>query len=102
MKDSRRGERWSTSTESTSKASVVGKLAEILRTPFEGDLLDAIAVFEREVMSYDAQSRETISDSLKTGCVIAGMRPSSARERLLLSATKCDSWSKFCSRSRID
>ena len=28
--------------EPTSKASVVGKLEEILRTPFEGDLLDAI------------------------------------------------------------
>ena len=28
--------------EPTSKASVVGKLAEILRTPFDGDFLDAI------------------------------------------------------------
>ena len=34
--------------EPTSKASVVGKMAEILRTPFEGDLLDAITTFERK------------------------------------------------------
>ena len=34
--------------EPTSKASVVGKLTEILRTSFEGDLLDAITTFERQ------------------------------------------------------
>ena len=34
--------------EPTSKASVVGKLAEILRMSFEGDLLDAITTFERQ------------------------------------------------------
>ena len=81
--------------EPTSKASVVGKLAEILRTPFEGDLLDAITTFERKVMIYEVQSRETISDSLKNGCVIAGMCQSSMKEHLLLSDTKCDSWSIF-------
>ena len=61
--------------EPTSKAIVVGKLAEILRMPFDGDLLDTITTFERKIMIYEAQSRETISDSLKIGCVIAGMRP---------------------------
>ena len=40
--------------EPTSKACVVGKLAEILRTPFEGDLLDAITTFERKIMIYEA------------------------------------------------
>ena len=79
----------------TSKASVVGKLTENLRTPFEGDLLDAITTFERKIMIYEAQSRETISDSLKIGCVIAGMGQSSMREHLLLSATKCDNWTNF-------
>ena len=49
----------------TSKASVVGKLAEILRTPFDGDLLDAITTFERKIMTYEAQSRETITDWLQ-------------------------------------
>ena len=34
--------------EPTSNASVVGKLAGILRTPFDGDLLDAITTLERE------------------------------------------------------
>ena len=42
VKDSRLGERQSTIYAPTGKASVVGKLADILRTPFEGDLLDAI------------------------------------------------------------
>ena len=78
--------------EPTSKATVVGKLAELLRTPFEGDLLGAITTFERKVMIYEAQSRETISNCLKIGCVIARMGQSSMREHLLLSATKCDSW----------
>ena len=64
--------------ESTSKASVVGKLAEILRTPFDG-----------------AQSHETISDSLKIGCVIAGVGQNSMKEHLLMSATKGDSWTNF-------
>ena len=59
--------------EPTGKASVAGKLAEILRSPFEGDLLDAITTFERKIMIYEAQSRETISDSFKIGFVIAGM-----------------------------
>ena len=36
--------------EPTSKASVVGKLAENLRTPFDGDLLGAITTFERKIM----------------------------------------------------
>ena len=45
--------------EPTSKASVVGKLAEMLRTPFDGDLLNAITTFERKIKIYEAQSRET-------------------------------------------
>ena len=73
--------------EPTSKASVVGKLAEILRTPIDGDLLDAITTFERKTMIYEAQSRETICDSLKIGCVIAGMGQNSMSEHLLMSAT---------------
>ena len=79
--------------ETTSKARVVRKLAGILRTPFEGDHLDATA-FERKIMIHEAQSRETISDFLKISCVIAGMGQSSMKEHLLLSA-KCDSWSNF-------
>ena len=81
--------------EPTSKASVVGKLAEILCTPFEGDILDATTTFERKVVIHEAQSRETIGDSWKIVCVTAGMGQSSMRERLLLSATMCDSWSNF-------
>ena len=81
--------------EPTSKASVVGKLAENLRTPFDSGLLDAITKFERKIMIYEAQSRETISDSLKIGCVIAGMGQNSMGEHLLMSATKCDSWTNF-------
>ena len=81
--------------EPTRKASVDRKLAEILRTPFDGDLLDAITTFERKIMIYEAQSRETISDSLQIGCVIAGMGQNSMREYLLMSATKCDSWTNF-------
>ena len=81
--------------EPTSKASVVGNLAEILRPPFDGDLLDAITTFERKIMIYEAQSRETISDSLKIGCVIADMGQNSMKEHLLMSATKCDSWTNF-------
>ena len=46
-------------------------------------------------MIYEAQNRETISDSLKIGCVIAGMGQSRLREHLLLSATKCDKWTNF-------
>ena len=81
--------------ELTSKASVVGKLAEILRTPLDGDLLDAITTFEWKIMIYEAQSRVTISDSLKIGCVIAGMGQNGMREHLSMSATKCDSWTNF-------
>ena len=44
--------------EPTSKASVVGKLAEILRTPFDGDLLDTLTTFERKIMICEAQSRD--------------------------------------------
>ena len=78
--------------EPTSKVSVVGNLAEILRTPFDGGLLDFLTTFERKIMIFEAQSRETISDSLKIGCVIAGMGQNSMNEHLLMSATKCDSW----------
>ena len=46
-------------------------------------------------MIYDAQSRETISDSLTIGSVIAGLGQNSMRDHLLRSATKCDSWSNF-------
>ena len=66
--------------EPTSKASEVGKLAKILRTPFDGDFLDAITTFERKIMIYEAQSRETFSDSLKIGCVTAGMGQNNLRE----------------------
>ena len=58
------------------------ELADILRTPFDGDLLDAITTFERKIMIYEAQSRETISESLTVGCVIAGMGQNSTREHL--------------------
>ena len=53
--------------EPTSKASVVGKLAEILRTPFDGDLLDAITTFERKIMIYEAQ-RGVCSSWLAPSC----------------------------------
>ena len=81
--------------EPTSKPSVVGKLAEILRTPFDGDLLGALSTSERKIMIYEAQSPETISDFLKIGCVIGGMGQSSMREHLLLSSTICDNWTNF-------
>ena len=87
--------------EATSKASVVGKLAEILRTPFDGDLHDALTTFEVKIMIYEAQSRETISDSLKICCVIAGVGQNSMKEHLLMSATKCDSWTNFVKSSRL-
>ena len=76
--------------EPTSKASGVWKLAKIFRLPLEGDLLDAITTFVRKVMICEVQSHETISDSLKIGCVIAGMSQSSMKEHVLMSATKCD------------
>ena len=69
---------------------------DILRTPFDGDLLDAITTFERKIMIHEAQSRETISDSLKIGCVtIAGMGQNSMKEHLSMSATNCGSWTNF-------
>ena len=77
----------------TSRASVVGKLAEILRTPSEGDLLDATTTFERKIMIYEAQSRATILKKLVVSLLVMGQR--SMREHLLLSATMCDSWSNF-------
>ena len=46
-------------------------------------------------MIYEAQSRDTISDSLKIGCVVVGMCQSSMREHHLLSVTKSDSWTNF-------
>ena len=46
-------------------------------------------------MIYEAQSRETISDSLKIGCVIACMGQNSIKEHQEVSATKCDSWTHF-------
>ena len=46
-------------------------------------------------MTNEAQSRETISDSLKIGCVIAGIGQNSMKEHLLMSATTCDSWTNF-------
>ena len=81
--------------EPTSKASVVGKLAEIWRTPFDGDLFDAITTLERKIMICEAQSRETVSDSVKIGRIIDGMGQNSMREHLSMSATKCVSWRNF-------
>ena len=49
-------------------------------------------------MIYEAQSRETISDSLKIGCVIASMGQNSMKDHLLMSATKCDSWKNLFER----
>ena len=46
-------------------------------------------------MIYEAQSRETISDSLQIGCVSASLGQISMKEHLLMSATKCDSWTNF-------
>ena len=74
---------------------MVGKLAEILRTPFDGDFLDVITTVERKIIICEAQSLKTISDSLKIGCVIAGMGQNSMKEHLLMSATKCNSWTNF-------
>ena len=44
---------------------------------------------------HEAQSRETISDSLKSGCVIAGTGQNSMKEHLLMSTSQCDSWTNF-------
>ena len=58
-------------------------------------IFDAITTLERNIMICEAHSRETISDSSKIGCVVAGMCQSSMREHFLLSATKCDNWTNF-------
>ena len=44
--------------EPTSKMSVVGKLAAILRTPFNLDFHDILTVFERKIMIYETRSRD--------------------------------------------
>ena len=46
-------------------------------------------------MIYEAQSRETISDSLKIGCVIAGIGQNNMKEHHLMSATNCYNWTNF-------
>ena len=81
--------------EPTGKASVVGKLAEILRTPFEGDLLDAITTFERN--HHDLPSPEPRNDQrlFENRLCHCWNGQSSIKEYLLLSAGKCDSWSNF-------
>ena len=84
--------------EPTSKARMVGKLVEILRTPFDGDLLDARTTFERKIMNYEAQSRETISDSLKIGCVIAGMEPEPHERTSFDERHEMRQLEEFCSR----
>ena len=88
--------------EPTSKASVVGKLAEILRTPFDGDLLDALTIFERKFMINEAQSRATISDSLKMCCVIAGMGQNSMKRTYFNERHEMRQLDEFCSRVRVD
>ena len=81
---------------------MVGKLAEILRTPFDGDFLDALTTFERKIMIYEAQSRETISDSLKIGCVIAGMGQNSMKRTSFDERHSMRQLDEFCSRDRVD
>ena len=83
--------------EPPSKASVVGKLVEILLNPLMGDLLGAITIFERRVMIYEAQRHETIQRFLwkLVASLPVGMAQSSMREHLLFSASKCDSWANF-------
>ena len=54
-----------------------------------------LPLFERKLMIYEAQSRETISDAMNIGCVIAGMGQNSMKEHLLMSPTKRDSWTNF-------
>ena len=75
---------------------MVGKLAKILRTPIDGDLFEAITTFERKIMIYEEQSGETISDSLKHGCVIAGVGQNSMRE------TSFNELDELCSRDWVD
>ena len=66
----------------TSEASVAEKVAENLRTPFHGDFLDTLNTFEEKIIIYEAQRRQTISNSLKICCVIAGVGQYSMREHL--------------------
>ena len=77
--------------ESTSKASVVGKLAEILRAPFDGDLLDALTTFERKIMIYGSEPRDDqrFPQNWLRHCQYG---QNSTKEHLLMSAAKCDSW----------
>ena len=60
--------------EPTSKASVVGSQRFCARRLTETPLMPS------SLLIYEVQSRETISDTLKIGCVIAGMDQSSMRE----------------------
>ena len=48
---------------------------DFVAAPIDGDLLDALITFERKIMIYEAQSRETISDSLKNSLRHRGYGP---------------------------
>ena len=80
----------------TSKASVVGKLAEILRTPFDGDLLDALTTFREE--DHDLRGSETISGSLKICCVIALCGPEQHERTSFDERHEMRQLDEFCSR----
>ena len=101
-KDLRPCEHWSTSTSRPAKRVWSGSWQRFCAQPLDSDLLDSITTFERKIMIYEAQSRETISDSLNIGCVIAGLGQNRMREHLLMSATKIRQLDKFRSRDWIN
>ena len=82
----------------TSKASVVGKLTEIVLTPFDSDLLDATTTSERKIMIYEAQSRETISDCLKNWLRHCWNGPEQYERTSLNERHEMRQLDEFCSR----
>ena len=55
-------------------------------------------LFERKIMIYEAQSRETISDSVKIGCVIVGVAQNNMKEHSFDERHEVRELDAFCPR----
>ena len=69
-----------------------GMLMELLAFSFEGDMMERLEQFERDVYRYEQSSKETFTDNVRVGVMLRNVPKGPLQEHLILNADKFKTW----------
>ena len=77
------------------RARWAGMLVNILSWNFDGDVLQRVEAFEREITMYESDSKEKVTDNIKIGILLMRLPQGSLATHMLMNADKHENWQGF-------